>query len=218
MKKIVSCCSTKDKTYTPPAGVKIDKCKSCNTLIWLPREADAAKTSGREPWCKECVESKATPEDDILGKSIHNENKEDNFNDVFTTLDERIVKQHKEVLATTLANLDDKLGMLSSVAINNLAPSKDAEHLMLCSVLKLFLEERLIKMRESMGPNSTLADVFNRFDANDKLSILTFLIGTYHATRIFQNSNKFPSWNRKDNGQDEEYEKTRDKSWEWEEN
>lgn len=215
MTKIVSCCSTKDKTYTPPAGVKIDKCKSCSTLVWLPREADAAKVSGREVWCKECVETKATPQDDILGKSVHNANKAIDVNAEPTTLDERIESQYKELHETLLKDIDDKLGLLASVAINNLAPNKDAEHLMLAGVIKIFIEERLMKMKEEMGPSSTLGDVLNRFEGQDKIAMLTFVVGVYHAAKNSSVKSKFPSWNRRDNGQDEDYEKNKDKNWNW---
>jgi hypothetical protein len=215
MTKIVSCCSTKDKTYTPPAGVKIDKCKSCSTLVWLPREADAAKVSGREVWCKECVETKATPQDDILGKSVHNVNKVVDVNAEPTTLDERIESQYKELHETLLKDIDDKLGLLASVAINNLAPNKDAEHLMLAGVIKIFIEERLMKMKEEMGPSSTLGDVLNRFEGQDKIAMLTFVVGVYHAAKNASVKSKFPSWSRRDNGQDEDYEKNKDKNWNW---
>lgn len=219
--KIVSCTSTKNNKYTPPSGVKIDKCVKCNTLVWSTREAAAAKKTaanpdGREIWCSECVEAKATPEDDILGNSIHNQNKSAPDKEVFTTLDDRINKQQKEIQELYLNKIDDQLGLVCSVAINNLAPNKDDEHLLLCCIVRTFVEQRLTAMREQMGPNATLVDVFNRFEHAERVSILTFIIGTFHAIRRSKVKDKFPSWNRKDNGQDEDYEASKDKNWKWE--
>ena len=213
--KIVSCTATKCKEFSPPSGAKVDSCKKCKTLVWLTREAEAAKGTGREVWCKECVETKATPEDDILGKSIHNENKNKDENQKFSTLDERIISHQKEIHETFFKNIDDKLGLLSAIAINNLAPNKDSEHLLLCCVIRTYIEQRLFAMKDEMGPSATLTDVFNRFDGPEKISILTFIIGTYHAARKSNTKDIYPSWNKRDNGQDNEFEAERDKNWNW---
>jgi hypothetical protein len=205
--KIVLCQATKNKDYLPPKGSKIDKCNKCKTLVWLPREAELAK-SEREVWCSSCVDAHATDQDNVLGRNSENSFKTSDYSD----LEDRIIQQQKELNSCFEEDIESKLGIIAAVAINNLAPNKDSEQLMLAVVIKTFIEQRLFSIKEKM--NGSLIDVLNRFTPNEKVSILTFILGTNHAARYRTNINNFPSWNKADNGQVEAIEEINNQ-WEW---
>lgn len=188
MAKIIGCIATKNKDFKPRGNSKVTPCKSCKTLVWVsPDEEKFRINQGREVWCSECVSSKATAEDDVVGQKTKQFVAE-SIPETETT------KKEKAANADILATAENHLPGICAAAMQYLNPMGDDSQMLLCQIFRSFVENRLSSLIE--GRNMSLIEALQeKYSPQEAAIISTFLTGMQQVgLKRIEPRVKRPSW------------------------